>query len=234
MPSTKEPIDLLARPVYSMAQVDWLLGLSPGTARRWIDGYTRDRRQYPPIVRLYSTGEDIVTWGEFTEARLLSEFREAGATIFRLRPAVDRLRQEFDAPYPLAYARPWLDSVGKELVFRVQQEVDLDKRLQIIVVRNEQYMLSFAADQFVRSADFDERIVKRIRPLAAIEDVWLDPLRQFGQPVVRSVPTEVIAEQFRAGDDLRKIAELHDLSEGQVLQAIRYELWRGREERPAA
>ncbi len=29
--------------------------------------------------------------------------------------------------------------------------------------------------------------------------VTLDPLHQYGRPVVRAVPTEVVAEQFRAG-----------------------------------
>ena len=87
-----EPIDLLARPVYGMSQVDWILRLHPGTASRWIDGYTRGGKEYPPIVRLEKTDDDIVTWGEFTEARLLSEFRDAGIPIIRMRPAVEELR----------------------------------------------------------------------------------------------------------------------------------------------
>jgi hypothetical protein len=32
-------ISLLDRPTYAFAQVDRLLGLHGGTARRWIDGY---------------------------------------------------------------------------------------------------------------------------------------------------------------------------------------------------
>jgi uncharacterized protein (DUF433 family) len=59
--------------------------------------------------------------------------------------------------------------------------------------------------------------------------VIMDPLRQFGQPVVRSVPTEVIAEQVRAGDRLKMIAELYDLSLEEVEAAVRYELIRGRQ-----
>jgi hypothetical protein len=41
-------IDLLSRPVYGLSQVDALLGLRPGTARRWIDGYERAGRSIPP------------------------------------------------------------------------------------------------------------------------------------------------------------------------------------------
>ena len=52
----------------------------------------------------------------------------------------------------------------------------------------------------------------------------IDPLRQTGQPVVRSVPTAVLAEGFRAGESVEVLAELYDLGVGQVLQAIRFEM----------
>ena len=57
-------------------------------ARRWIDGYQRNSRAYPPIVREETTGADVVTWGEFVEARLLASYREAGVPMLRMRPVV--------------------------------------------------------------------------------------------------------------------------------------------------
>lgn len=222
-----EFIDLLARPTYGMAQVDWVLRLHPGTARRWIDGYERLGKSYPPIVRLEQTGDDIVTWGEFTEARLLSEFRDAGIPIQRMRPAVEGLRETFDQKHPLAHALPYLEERGRELVLKVQKEVGLEKQLQLVVVRNGQLALTTQTDQFVRSVDFgDHGVVQRMHPLPDLKLVWLDPLRQFGEPVVRSVPTAVIAEQARAGDTPARIAHLYDLSDEEVWQAIRYELLR--------
>lgn len=230
-----EPIDLLARPVYGMAQVDWILRLHPGTARRWIDGYERGRKKYPPVVRLESTGDELVTWGEFTEARHLSEFRADGVSMVRMRPAVERLRETFDTQYPLAQARPWLEERGRELVLKVQEDVGLEKQLLLVVVRNNQLALSLPTRQFVNSVDFGGTdIVQRMHPLPDLDQVWLDPLRQFGDPVVRSVPTSVVAEQVRAGDDAATIAALYELSEDEVWQAIRYELLRGREAPQAA
>jgi len=70
--------ELLDRRVDGMGQVDRLLGLCAGTARRWIDGYTRAGVSYDPVVRQQPTGVDVVTWGEFIEVRLLSEYRDAG------------------------------------------------------------------------------------------------------------------------------------------------------------
>jgi hypothetical protein len=53
--------DLLDRPVYGIGQVDGLVGLSGGTARRWIEGYSRGDRTYPPVVREEPTGSELVT-----------------------------------------------------------------------------------------------------------------------------------------------------------------------------
>ena len=222
-----EPIDLLARPVYGMSQVDWILRLHPGTARRWIDGYTRGGKEYPPIVRLEKTDDDIVTWGEFTEARLLSEFRGAGIPIIRMRPAVEELREKFDKRHPLAHALPYLEEKGRELVLKIQQQVGLEKQLQLVVVRNGQLVLTTQTDHFVRSVDFADRgVVQRMHPLPELDHVWLDPLRQFGEPTVRAVPTAVIAEQVRAGDDPKLIGRLFELTDQEVWQAIRYEMLR--------
>jgi uncharacterized protein (DUF433 family) len=54
--------------------------------------------------------------------------------------------------------------------------------------------------------------------------VRLDPLQQHGRPVVRAVPTEVVAEQFRAGESTEMISDLFDLTVAQVEQALRFEL----------
>jgi hypothetical protein len=51
---------LLERPTYGFPEVDDLLRLSPGTAKRWVDGYERQGRWYDPVVRLESTRHEVV------------------------------------------------------------------------------------------------------------------------------------------------------------------------------
>lgn len=220
-------VDLLVRPVYVVGQIDRILGLPGGTARRWIDGYRRGERPYAPVVRLESTGEDIVTWGEFVETRLLAEFRSAGVPMIHLRPTVEQLRKVFNSQYPLAHAASLLEPEGRELIWQVQEEVGLERPLRL-VVRNAQLTLTQPADNFVQSADFSghDRATVRVRPIGTFKSVWVDPLRQFGEPAVRSVPTTVIAEQYRAGERIAYIAEAYELSEEEVNDALRYELSR--------
>lgn len=219
-------LDLLDRPTYGLQQVDRILALRSGTARRWIDGYVRLGKAYPPVVRVESTGDEIVTWGEFVETRLLSEYRSAGVPMVNLRPAVDRLRQDFDRRYPLAHARPFVSVSGKELVLKIQDDIDLENGLRLVVVRNGQIVLADPARRFADSTTFEDDVAVRITPNAEIAEVVVDPLRQFGEPVVRSVPTEIIAEQYRVGESIDSIAEVYELTRSQVEAAVRFELVR--------
>lgn len=214
---------VLDRPVYSMGQADRLLGVRPGTARRWIDGYMRAGRRYPPVIRLEPTGDDVVTWGEFVEARLLAAYRDKGVPLQRLRPAIVRMREEFDVPYPLAHFKPLV--AGRDLVLRIQDEVGLDRSLRLVVMRNDQTVLAPETNAFVDSVEFEnEGPVVRLRPAGRDSPVVLDPLRAFGMPVVRSVRTEAIAEEFRAGERPEDIAHGFQLPVDDVLAALRFEL----------
>ena len=71
-------INLLDRRLYTFAQVDDLLSLSPSTAQRWIDGYSRQGKDYRPVVGRNSTGIAVATWGKFCQCRFLAEFVTLG------------------------------------------------------------------------------------------------------------------------------------------------------------
>ncbi len=225
-PRASEVVDLLARPLFAVHQVDRILGLAPGTARRWIDGYTRGKASYLPVVRPEPTGNEIVTWGEFVETRLLSEYRTAGVRMFHLRPTVVALRRMFPGiAYPLAHARPYMEAEGRELVWRAQEESEIDADLRF-VLRTGQIRLSIPTERFVNSASWVGGIAERIRPVEALQNVWVDPDRNFGEPTVRAVPTDVLREQYEAGDPVPFIARAYQLPEDHVHEAIRYELMR--------
>jgi len=223
-------LDLLDRAVYSFAQIDHVLGLHGGTSARWVDGYTRRGKSYPPVVRHQQTGRDTATWGEFVECRLLAEFRESGVPMRRLRPAVERLRSETNAHYPLASAKLWLKPEGRELFMSVQDEVDLDRRLRF-VVRTGQYALpewTKPAQRFAESVQWSSDSEDAIPLVIWLDDarlIQVDPERGFGDPVIagRGIPTSVLAELYAAGESVPQIASQYDLSERQVRAALDHE-----------
>jgi uncharacterized protein (DUF433 family) len=217
---------MLERAIYSYADVDRLVGLHGGTARRWLEGYTRVGRFYDPVLRPEPTGSDAVTWGEMVEARMLAEFRAQNVTVQRMRPAIVKLRHEFGR-YPLAHARPFLDVDGRELVRVVQEQVGLERQLQLVIVRDGQLLLTPAAERFRSAVEYDGPVAAALRPELRTPDVVMDPRRAFGQPAVRNVRTESLAEDYRAGSSREELADLYDLSLEQVDEAIRFELIAG-------
>lgn len=219
---------LLDRAIYCFPDVDRLVGLRVGTARRWLEGYERGGRFYDPVLRPEPTSGDAVTWGEMVEARLLAEFCSRDVPVQRLRPAIMQLRKEFGA-YPLAHARPLLDVEGRELVRVVQEQVGLERPLQLVVVRNGQLVLVDAAERFRSAVEYVGDVVGRLKPDIRTPDVVMDPRHSFGQPAIRNVRTESLAEDFRAGTSREELADLYDLSPEQVDGALRFELIAGSE-----
>lgn len=94
-------VPMLDRAIYSYADVDRLVRLPAGTARRWLNGYERAGTFYEPVLREAPQDSDVVTWGGLVEARLLAEFRSRKLPVQRMRSAFVRLREEFgDYPSP--------------------------------------------------------------------------------------------------------------------------------------
>lgn len=222
-------LSYLERPVYGFAQVDGLLGLKNGTARRWIDGYERRGKDYSPVVRETRTNDELVTWGEFVETRLLATYRDAKVPMVHMRPVVEGLRQRFQVRYPLATVRPYLDE-ERRVVYEVQQEVGLEDSMKLVVEASSgQYVLAPDVRRFRSIAQFEESegesglVVARLRPLGERRQVVIDPARRFGVPVVRSTPTDVLAELVRAGEPVEWVAQQYDLTLEQVLDALEYE-----------
>lgn len=213
-------VSLLDRDVYGMGQVDRLLGLSRGTAGRWIDGYERRDRRYEPLVRAEATGSEIVTWGEFVEARLISEYRRQGVSVFWMRPAIMALREEFGTDYPLAAAQPFLSAEGRELVLRVQEETNLRPSLRLVVRSGQIVLPSLEVRRFQQAADYEHAIVRRFR---LADNVAIDPEYASGEPTIvgRRLRVATIAESIAAGEPRDAVAEMWDITPRAVDDALR-------------
>jgi uncharacterized protein (DUF433 family) len=110
----------------------------------------------------------------------------------------------------------------------VQEQAALEDSMRLVVEAGSgQYVLAPDVRRFRRIAVFEDmdgdNVVARFRPLGANRQVVIDPVRRFGSPVVRSTPTEVLAELVRAGEPVEWVAEQYDLTLDQVLDALEYE-----------
>jgi len=215
---------ILERPVYGISEAAGLLGLRPDRARAWVDGYERQGSCYAPVIREERTGDDVLTWGEFVELGYLREYRRKGVPLQRLRPVIDELRREFNTPYPLATAKPYL--YGKELVLKLQEKNEIPRAIAIVVASGQTIAFADEANRFLKKVEFDppgDGDVRRLYPAGAASPVVIDPLLRFGRPTVQGVATERLWELFDAGESVATIADGYELAEDLVRSAVAYE-----------
>jgi uncharacterized protein (DUF433 family) len=218
---------LLDREVYLYGEVDRIIGLRPGTARRWINGYERAHHLYEPILRTAPEATEWVTWGEFVETRILAEYRDQQIPTARLRGAVESLRETFKLKYPLAHLQPYLAAEAGELA--IEQRDSNEDRPALMVLRTRQMLLDSRGLEVMRRATLTEddngrQIVAELVPDQDFETIVVSPDRQSGQPTFagRRVSAAVIAGMAKAGESVADLASGYRLSLEQVQQAVEY------------
>ena len=216
-------VSVLHRPVYGLSDAAALLGLSWSRTRAWLDGYERKGVRYPPVVRPSSTGDNVVSWGEFVELGYLREYRRKGVPLQRLRPVIEALREEFQTPYPLATAKPFVG--GRELVMKLQEDNGLPQQIAIVVRSGQTVMLAREAERFFKKVAFDppdDGDVCRLHPAGHTTPVVIDPLVRFGRPSVNGVAVERLWELHDAGESVEHIAATYEMMRHLVEAAIAY------------
>ncbi|MHB1251789.1 MAG: DUF433 domain-containing protein [Acidimicrobiales bacterium] len=219
---------ILDRELYDESLAARTLGVPQSTLHWWLEGGVRRNRRYDPVLRSTPTGSRAVTWGEFVEARYLREYRRTlGVPLTGLRSFISYLRDELGVNYPLAYARPWVGP-DRHLLVKAQEIAQLPTDLwpAIFEPHSGITMLLPEAEQFLTRVEFDDPVigpVVRMFPAGKSSPVVIDPELRFGSPTVVGVPTEVLAEQVRAGDLIEAVAEDFDLSLDIVVAALNYE-----------
>ncbi len=216
-------VEVLSRELYTVAEAARLLRIPPSTLRWWLEG----REEYPPVIRPEPTGSGLVTWGEFVEAGFLREYRRS-RSLQRLRPVIDKLREEFGVPYPLAHLKPFVGP-GLRLTLEAQRSADLPPGLAIVYeIMTGQLVLAYRAQEFLGRVDFapeEGRWAERIHPAGRESPVVIDPTCSFGAPSIRGIKTDVIAELVEAGEPPEAVAEDFSLQLVEVKAAVAYE-WR--------
>lgn len=217
---------MLDREIYLYAEVDRLIGLSGGTARRWINGYERSGTAYPPILRVTPRDTEWATWGEFVEARILAEYRDDNIPTARLRGAIEGLRRLYDIDYPLAHLRPYLAVHERDLTIS-GEEVGLSEA-EMIVRTGQRLLFGSGRDLILHASlaqdERGEKVVSELRPDPDFSEIVISPDRYSGQPtfVGRRVSVATIAGMANAGERPEDLAADYGLSLAQVQSAVAY------------
>lgn len=218
------PVSVLEREMYSLKSAAELLHVPQSTLFYWLEGGERRGRMYRPVLRQEPRGRGAgVTWGEFVEAALLNEYRQRKVPMVELRTFIDRLREEFGVPYPLADRRPLVS--GRTLVLEAQEEANLAPDFRLVADVHGQMLLLPPADAFIQRVDWgDDDLAAAWRPHDdGRSPVRCIPGRRGGRPSVGGISTVVLWEHIEAGEDIEDVAQDFDLDVPDVRWALAYE-----------
>jgi uncharacterized protein (DUF433 family) len=215
-------VTILDREMCTEAAAARLLRVAPSTLHRWLEG--RPPR-YRPVIRVEPTGSRNVTWAEFVEAGLLRSYRrDHDVPLKELRDFIDRLRDEYQVPYPLADRRPYVGP-GRQLLIDLQDRSQLDPEFCLVAVANGQIVLTAPGEEFFERVDWSGDQPAAWHPHEdPASPVRLNPLVRFGKPAVGGISTEAIAGELDGGASLEEVAEDFGLDIDVVRWAQSYEL----------
>lgn len=214
--------DSLTTPRYGFAEADRLAGVSRGTSKRWLTGYTYwyapgELRASPP-VNSEAEHRKGAAFIDLMEIVVIGGLRRKGFSL----PTIRRIN-EFCQTY-LHTTRPLVTETfkvdGKDAFI-------LAGRSQLVNVTAKAGMMAWdeVLDPFLENVDFERELARRWWPRGKREPVVLDPDYGFGLPVIHgtSVRTEIVAERALAGDAAGEIAYDFGLDHRQIESALRYE-----------
>ena len=190
----------------------------------WLEGCAP---RYRPVIRVEPTGSRIVTWAEFVEAGLLRSYRrDHDVPLRELRDFIDRLRDEFQVPYPLADRRPYVGP-GRRLMIDLQNRSELGPEFCLVAIANGQAVLTAPGEEFFERVGWSGDEPATWRPHDdPSSPVRINPLLRFGRPAVGGVSTEAIAGELDAGASTEEVAADFGLDLAAVRWAHSYELAR--------
>lgn len=218
-------VDVLDREMYSEAEAARLLRVPQSTLNYWLEGGVRRGKTYKPVIRIEpSGGRSPVTWAEFIEAGLLRAYRRShNVPMAELRDFIDRLRDNYGTPYPLAHHRPFV--ADRKLLLRLQEAAHLGADFALVAEVSGQLILTPASESFFERVEWEDDVAAGWRP----HDDPRSPVRmlpnvRFGRPAVRGISTEVLWEHVEeAGEDVDEVADVFELSVDDVRWALAYE-----------
>ncbi len=217
--------ELVTMPLYGYADADYLAGVSRGTARRWLSGYTYARVDgqktvQPPVAHAPDADHAAVSFIDLVEVIAIGGLKSAGFSLRGIRLVVENCQVILEVPRPLTTLRFKTD--GREIF------VDRGDVLLEIGRRKRNQAWTEFLDPFLRTLDYTNDLASRWWPMGKQGPIMVDPAFGYGLPVIAGsgVRTEIILERFRAGDLEQQIAEDFNLKPVEVERALQFELQR--------
>jgi uncharacterized protein (DUF433 family)/DNA-binding transcriptional MerR regulator len=214
--------------LYTIPEAAVLLRVTPRRLRGWASGYTFRRAgeslRSEPIFRRDLQGlteEEILTFADLIELRLIGMFRREGVRLSYIRDVAEWASKHFQMAHPFAIRQFHTD--GRRIF--VEQEAKPRGPRILAEARSSQLVMDGPARLYFRQLEYEDDWVSRFWPLGKEGGVVLDPKRCFGKPIIAraGVPTLTLYQTVLAERSIERTAKWYDVRPSEVRAAVRYE-----------
>jgi uncharacterized protein (DUF433 family) len=218
-------------PSYSVSEAARYLRVPKSTVRAWIMG----QGTFRPVIRLArSEGPPLLTFVNLVEVHVLDALRrQHGVSLPKVRRALRFLAKQYpQSLQPLAELdlstdglSVFVEEVGKLVNATAEGQLAMRRLLEAHLRRIEKDVRGapIRLYPFTRKHPFDTHAAADVEEPRLIV---IDPRVAFGRPALAGtgIPTEIIADRYKAGESIQQLAEDYDRSREEIEEAIRCEL----------
>jgi uncharacterized protein (DUF433 family) len=219
-----EALSLLGGGIYTVPQAARLVEADARELRVWVEG--RKEKQEPVIDnQLGRIGRTVaVSFTNLMELRFVATFAKAGVRLNEIRKIMDEVRMTLNHPHPFAQ-RVVFRTDGKKIVAEIAKNNGVTVVYDLRSRNYEMHAIVLASlKQNVIWSPSGEAIAWHPRPVLA-PNVIVHRSHAFGRPILKSsrIPTEAIANTYRAEKSIKVVAGLFAITEKQVREAISFQ-----------
>lgn len=227
--------DRFGLPLYSVAEAAAYLGVPASTFSTWAHGYLRKPPGRPAVVGApvltaipgEVASDATIPFVGLAEGMILAAIRRKGVPLQRIRPALERLRDELGLEHVLASSSLYTD--GAEVLYdfaeRAGDTPEARSARQLVVVRKGQHVFASVIEDYLQRVQFaGDGYAELIHlPRYRTADVVADPRRGFGQAIFArgGAKVEDVLGAFQAGASLEAVAGEYGVPANELEDALR-------------
>jgi len=223
--------------MYTLVDAARLIHGDRRAIKRWLYGYDytghkgerRVRRHAGPLwtpqYQADDFHENVIGFQDLLELRVVREFVRRGVPLLVVRRCLEAATEMFGADYPFTTRRFVTDG---ETIYQEALRAGADAEdAEVLDLRTRQYAFrEIIKDSLYSGIEYDDGFARRWYPEPRSRAVVIDPVVQFGQPMVveSGIPTASLYASFLAEQrNKAMVAKLFEISPKQVESAVRFE-----------
>jgi uncharacterized protein (DUF433 family) len=204
--------------IYTAADASRILKVNYTKTKYWFNYYAKHKFSSATHHNYHFKIKDsvVVNFLTLIEMVVFYTLKEKGIATKKITNAHTVMSEFLNSPHPFAMQDIYIN--GKSILFGDNDQLlTADVRLQSVLIQ--------VLRPFISKIAFDEdRLARKFYPLGKKKSVVVNPLHQFGQPVIEgtNILTQTVFNLLSAGESKRSIAKLYDLSISQINDAIQF------------